>query len=61
MLNRDELAALARAVVYVLAGAAILVAIGWWLSWWATGAIVIGGLAAAGLDAWRRPGWWRMW
>jgi hypothetical protein len=39
--NRDELAALARGVITVLSGAAILIAIGVLVSWWAVAAIAV--------------------
>jgi len=56
--NRDELAAIARGVVYVLAGAAILGAFGCLVSWWVSTAIVVGCIVAVAWDAWRYP-WWR--
>lgn len=60
-MNRDQLAALARGTVTAIAGAAILYAIGRYLGWATLGAFVISCVGAAAWDAWRRPGWWRMW
>ncbi len=59
-MNRDELAALARGTVYVLAGAAILGAFGLLVSWWVSTAIVVARMVGAAWDACRHP-WWRLW
>lgn len=39
-MNRDELAALGRALVSVIAGAALLGALGHFLGWWTVGVIL---------------------
>lgn len=57
VLNRDELAAAGRAVVTLIAGAALLYAIGEYLGWWVVGAIFISGIGAAAWDARH----WRPW
>jgi hypothetical protein len=59
--NRDQWAALARGVVSVTAGFAILYAIGAWLSWWVVGAIFVGALADTVWCATRLPREWRPW
>jgi hypothetical protein len=60
-MNRDELAALARGATTVLAGAAILIAIGVLVSWWVVGAIAVAGIADAAWCAQRLPARWRPW
>lgn len=44
-MNRDELAAIGRAAITLIAGAAILYAIGHWLGWWVAGAVFVSGVA----------------
>ncbi len=61
MLNRDELAALARGAVTLIAGAAILYAVGRWLGWYWVGAIFVSGVGAALWDMRRWPRIWRPW
>lgn len=46
-MSRDKLAALARAAVTLVAGAALLYAIGRYLGWWVVGAIAVAGIGAA--------------
>jgi hypothetical protein len=54
-MNRHQLAALVRGTVAVIAGTAILCAIGSWLGWWS-----VVGLACAGLlETLRWPPAWR--
>lgn len=55
-MNRHQLAALVRGTVAVIAGTAILCAIGSWLGWWSV-AILAG---AALVDVLRWPLAWRM-
>ncbi len=60
-MNTDERASLLRAVFSVLAGAAILSALGAWLGWWTVALI-----AAAGAVEWvwgelQLPSRWRPW
>ena len=64
-MNRDQLAATARGAGAVTAGAAPFVAIGWLVSWWLAGGIVLAIVALALGSLWwlsrRLPSRWMPW
>lgn len=63
-MNRDQIAASARAAVAIAAGAAVFVALGWLTRWWVALIALLAGSGAAGVYALilvRRIGTWRPW
>lgn len=60
-MNRDQLAALGRAIVSLAIGGVVLYAIARWLGWWAVAAIAVGAVADLGWSATRLPERWRPW